>query len=110
VDTTLSDEKAPISSSIVSNSLQCSLSKLGRFGSGGNSWARRLRATRKNRSSDGIPISACAKQSVTTSASVRLRLAFHGWHGQEIVSGAEHRHQQQSRSASIVAPKGRRRE
>ena len=31
---------------------------------------------RRNRSSEGIPISACATQSVTTSASVRFRLAF----------------------------------
>jgi hypothetical protein len=42
---------------------------------------RRLEATAKNRRSDGIPMIACATQSVTTSASVTLLLAFFGFEG-----------------------------
>jgi hypothetical protein len=42
----------------------------------GNRCARRLPATARNRRSEGIPMIACATQSVTTSASVTLRAGF----------------------------------
>ncbi len=44
----------------------------------GKRWRRRLLATARNRRSDGIPMIACATQSVTSSASVTLLLASHG--------------------------------
>ena len=48
---------------------------------------------------------ACATASVTTSASVTLRLAFFAV-GQEIVSGTEHRNQQQVEVGEHRGPLG----
>jgi len=65
-----------------------------------------LRATAKNSRSESTPITACATQSVTTSASVTLRRAFFGPFRQEIVRGAEHRNEQQVEVGEHRGPLG----
>ena len=53
---------------------------------------------------------ACATASVTTSASVRIRLAFFAGSGRRSSAVQNTAISNRSRSASIVAPLGRRRE
>src|SRR5215216_3288360 len=59
----------------------------------------------RNSRSDGISMIACATASVTTSASVTLRLAFFSREGRRSSAVANTAVRSKSRSASIVAPR-----
>ena len=77
-------------------------------GQPGEQVPKRARATARNSRSDAMSMIAWATASVTTSASVTLRLAFFGLSGRRSSAVANTAISSRSRSASIVALLGRR--